>query len=299
MPDDINVEQTIANIEKYGEANPKELESAPPPAEEKPFLTFKNQDDFLKHEFEYKADQKQVKEDLATILKRAQQGYHYAQNMQKLNSEREAFDGERKTLTQQMQEAQALNQKWSKFEQYAQQNPQWYDHWNSAWETRDQQQAQTNGDDFSQKLEAALADKLKPFEELLAERQQVKQSAMMAENDRALDDQIKSIRTNYKDIDFDRTDPETGKSLEYEVLEWMQQNGVTNFSHAFKAYYHDNLVKMEIERQKESEQKALAEKKKKGILDEKIIPGSKPAGAMKGKSWDQIAQTAAREYGIA
>lgn len=299
MSQDIDVSKTIENIEKYGEANPKELQETAAPAEEKPYLVFKTNDDFLNHQLEYKAADKPVKENLQTILQRAQQGYHYAQSMQKLKMEREGFETERKTIQQQIEEAKAINDKWSKFEQYAKENPEWYDHWHSAWENRQQTtDQQTATDDVQARIDAVLAEKLKPFEGLLSEKQQLEQQTKIAEQDRLLDDSIKSIRTQYKDIDFDRTDPETGKSLEYQVLEFMAQNGVTDFRHAFKAFYHDNLVKMEIERQKEAEQKALIDKKKKGIVDEKIVPGSRKPVDTRNMSWDQIAQLAAKDMGI-
>lgn len=299
MSQDIDVSKTIENIEKYGEANPKELQETAAPAEEKPYLVFKTNDDFLNHQLEYKAADKPVKENLQTILQRAQQGYHYAQSMQKLKMEREGFETERKTIQQQIEEAKAINDKWSKFEQYAKENPEWYDHWNSAWENRQQAPGQqTAPDDVQARIDAVLAEKLKPFEGLLSEKQQLEQKAKIAEEDRLLDESIKSIRSQYKDIDFDRTDPETGKSLEYQVLEFMTQSGMTNFQHAFKAFYHDNLVKREIERQKEAEQKALIDKKKKGIVDEKTVPGSRKPVDTRNMSWDQLAQLAAKDLGI-
>lgn len=299
MSQDIDVSKTIENIEKYGEANPKELQETAAPAEEKPYLVFKTNDDFLNHQLEYKAADKPVKENLQTILQRAQQGYHYAQSMQKLKMEREGFETERKTIQQQIDEAKTINDKWSKFEQYAKENPEWYDHWNSAWENRQQAPGQqTAPDDVQARIDAVLAEKLKPFEGLLSEKQQLEQKAKIAEEDRLLDESIKSIRSQYKDIDFDRTDPETGKSLEYQVLEFMTQSGMTNFQHAFKAFYHDNLVKREIERQKEAEQKALIDKKKKGIVDEKTVPGSRKPVDTRNMTWDQIAQLAAKDMGI-
>lgn len=299
MSQDIDVSKTIENIEKYGEANPKELQETAAPIDEKPYLSFKTNDDFMNHQLEYKAADKPVKENLQTILQRAQQGYHYAQNMQKLKMDREGFETERKTIQQQIEEAKTINDKWSKFEQYAKENPEWYDHWNGAWENRQQAPGQqTAPDDVQARIDAVLAEKLKPFEGLLSEKQQFEQTQKMADEDRMLDESIKSIRTQYKDIDFDRTDPETGKSLEYQVLEFMTQNGVTNFQHAFKAFYHDNLVKREIERQKEAEQKALVDRKKKGIVDEKTVPGSRKQVDTKNMSWDQLAQLAAKDLGI-
>lgn len=299
MSQDIDVSKTIENIEKYGEANPKELQETAAPIDEKPYLSFKTNDDFMNHQLEYKAADKPVKENLQTILQRAQQGYHYAQNMQKLKMDREGFETERKTIQQQIEEAKTINDKWSKFEQYAKENPEWYDHWNGAWENRQQAPGQqTAPDDVQARIDAVLAEKLKPFEGLLSEKQQSEQRQKIADEDRMLDESIKSIRTQYKDIDFDRTDPETGKSLEYQVLEFMTQNGINNFQHAFKSFYHDNLVKREIERQKEAEQKALVDRKKKGIVDEKTVPGSRKQVDTKNMSWDQLAQLAAKDLGI-
>jgi len=296
---DIDVEKTIDNIEKFGEANPKELEAAP--KEEAPYLAFKSQDDFFKHQLEYKADEKPIKEDLATILKRAQQGYHYAQNMHKLKADRETFENERKTIQQMQEEARATQDKWSKFETYAKENPEWYDHWSSAWENRQQglgQQSQSTADDFDARLNAALEQRLKPFEGLLSEKQQAEQRAKIAEQDRQLDDQVKSIRGKYKNIDFDRTDPETGKNLEFRVLEFMQENGMNRFDLAFKAFYHDDLVKMEMEKSKETAQKIEADKRKQGIVDVKTVPGSKRQVDTRNMNYDQITALAMRELGI-
>lgn len=299
--ENIDVEKTIANIEQYGEANPKELAGEAVQAEEKPFLSFKNNDDFLKYELEYKADQKTVKEDLATILQRAQKGYHYAQNMQKFNQDRESFENERKTISQQMAEAKALQEKWSKFENYAKEKPEWYEHWENAWNNRESQGREFSGEhtDFESKLNNALAERLKPYDELLNKSKDIELQAKISEDDRVLDDQVKSIRKTYANIDFDRTDPATGKSLEFQVLEFMSQNGMNNFNHAFKAFYHDNLVKLEIERQKETEQKSIMEKKKMGIIGEKPLNGiSKRVSDTKGLSWDQIAAMAGKDLGI-
>lgn len=296
---DIDVEKTIENIEKYGEANPKELQAEATPVEEKPFLSFKTNDDLLKYQLEYKAADRPVKEDLATILQRASKGYHYAQEMQKLKAEKDAFEAERSGFKPLVDESKALHDKWSKFEAYAKENPQWYDHWNRAWESRGQDQASDGQPhvDIEQKLQAVLSEKLKPYESLLTEKQQLEQKARMAEDDRVLDDQIKSIRSKYPNIDFDRTDPETGKSLEYKVFEFMTQNGMTNFGHAFKAFYHDNLVSLELERKQELEQKAQAERKKAGIVDVRDLKTPKRQIDTK-LSWDQIAQMAQKDLGI-
>ena len=299
MPE-LNGEEIVSNIEKYGSADgdpnaPKETppeKSAEGTTPEPQGFSFKTEEDLFKHKLKYKADSKEVEEDIGTILKRASQGYHWAQKMNQLNTERAEWETKLKT-------AEELTGKWSKFDEYAKQNPAWYQHWEQAWQQRGQNQAEPLSSDgnIDQRVNALLEERLAPFKQYMDEVNLQKQKDQLQNEDKALDEQVRSIREKYKDIDFDATDPESGKSLEFKILEFGSQNGIKTFDAAFKAFYHDELVKRAVEQRKDELAKQTQAQTKAGIVPPGT-PGQKPPPNLKGLNHDQLAALAAKEFGL-
>jgi len=151
---------------------------------------------------------------------------------------------------------------------------------------------------LEQKLQSLLEEKLKPVNELLSQHEQKKLEERLSTEDRELEGQIKSIREKHPDLDFDATDPESGKSLEYKVLEFGVKNNIKNFEVAFKAFYHDELVKRAAEKAKDALSKEKQQSVKAGIIDQKSTSGKVGQPNLKGLSHDQVAQLAAKEFGI-
>lgn len=302
MPE-LDADKLVENIEKYGSADggPAEpqKEAAPPPAEAQAApastgFSFKSPDELLKHKLKYTASGKDIEEDIGTILKRASQGYNYAQAMNQLNTERSQWETKCKT-------ADEINQKWSRFEEYAQKDPAWYQHWENAWNNRGQNLAepQTSDGNLEQKLQLLLEEKLKPVNELLSQHEQKKVQEKLSAEDQELDRQVKSIREKYSDLDFDATDPESGKSLEYKVIEFGLQNGIKNFEHAFNAFYRDELEKRAAEKAKDALSKEKQAKAKAGIIDSQSTSAPKtPPPNYKSLNWDQLRDLASKELGI-
>jgi len=292
----------VENIEKYGNANgdpsaQKEPVAEPtqdPKAEPAPTgFSFKTQDDLFKHKLKYKTDNKEVEEDIGTILKRAGQGYHYAQLIHRLNTEKASWE-------EKVKNADSLTEKWGRFENYAKENPAWYQHWEQAWANKGQNLAEPEVSDgnIDQKVNALLAEKLAPFQQMLKERDDEKLRAQLSKEDQELEQQVKSIREKYKDIDFEATDPESGKSLEYKVLEFGHKHGIKSFDTAFKAFYHDELVKREREAAKAEAAKETQQRTKAGFVEPGAAPTKSPQPSLQGLNWDQTAALAAKSLGI-
>lgn len=304
MPE-LDGEKIMENIEKYGNADgdpsapPAELapETSSPEAKaqaQAAAFSFATQDDLLKHEVEYAWNGKQIKEPLSVVLQRAGKGYDYAQQMNRLNTERSEWETKVKT-------AEELHGKWSRFDEYAKQNPAWYQHWENAWQNRSQNLAEPGQSDgnLDAKLNALLEERLKPVNELLTHHEQQKLREKVEGEDKALEHDIKSIRESHPDLDFDATDPESGKSLEYKVLEYMSKEGIRSFNSAFKAFYHDELVKRAREQAKDEQSKAKIAQTKAGIIEpQRSTSGSRPAPNLRALSWDQTNELAMRELGI-
>ena len=308
MPE-INAEELVSNIEKFGSAEgdpaAKSAQNLEPGVEstqndassgesaQPTGFSFKTADDLYKHRLKYKADEKEVEEDIATILKRASQGYHYAQKMNQLNTRETEWE-------QKVKAAEEKEAKWARFDEYAKQNPDWYNHWENAWQNRGVNVAepQTSEGNIDAKLNALLEERLKPVNELLSQHEQRKLQERVQSEDKELEQAIGSIRQKHPDIDFDATDPESGKSLEYKVLEFGVKNGIKNFEVAFKAFYHDELVKRAQEKAKDTVSKETQARVKSGILPDKGGSNGKPAPNLKGLNHDQVMQLAAKELGI-
>jgi len=306
---DSDVNQMIENVDKFddinGDPNAKQEEEKPaeqvqeeqPAAEEQP-LSFKTKDDLLKYKLSYKTDGgKDVEEDLATILKRASGGYHFAQRMNEYNQKMQQYNDE---YLPQIDSANQIKEKYGKFEEYAKENPEWYDHWSNAWENRYSQQQGLEQDPQQtnvKMLESMLAEKLNPINDFMNSYQQQQAQAV---HEKEFDQQFQAVektRQQFKDVDFDYVNPETGKSLEYEVLEFMQKSGIQDFNAAFKAYHHDSLVKMQVEQARAAQEKAEVERKKNGILDIKSTPKTRTPN-LQGKNLDQLMDIALKDQDI-
>jgi hypothetical protein len=197
-----------------------------------------------------------------------------------------------------------MTEKWSKFEKYAKENPKWYDHWSRAWEQRENlqdggeaSQLRAQGFDESQ-ITAILEQKLEPIREFITKQQAQSEQLQLREQDQALDQEIKETRAAFPSIDFDKSDPETGKTLTWQVMEFANERGM-GFQDAFKVFYHDKLLSSKMEEEKArwaDEQKANS---KKGIIGNMPTSKKDPLQPDLGKSnWDQVAEYAGKQLGI-
>lgn len=233
--------------------------------------------------FEYQALGKTISEDLETILKRASMGYDYAQKAADL---KEQF-----TKAQEVRE-QALQtqQKWEHLDKYAQENPEWHQHVQDAWEKRDAYaKGAVNPDDPTMGYIKGLESKLSEFESFKKEMLEYQQQQRVSKEDAALAEEIQSIQKSYPDIDFKASDPATGKTLEYAVLEHANANGINKFSTAFKDFYSDKLITMAREKAKMELASSVKENTKSGLLGKTSAPTAGISQAsVAGKSYEQI-----------
>lgn len=309
---DEQVAEMVGNIDKYDDINgDPEKQSQPEQKEQEQQeqvepgaqpLTFKTYDDLLKHKLKYKSDMgKEVEEDLATVLQRASAGYHFAQRMNEYN---QLMTDYKSKYEPSIQEANALKEKYGKFEEYAKENPQWYDHWSSAWENRHNQMTETGEMQEEQPsniqaiLKDMLAQELGPVRDFMSQQQQTIQSKQIADEDRALSDAVDKTRKEFSQVDFDKTDPQTGESLEYQVLKFMHQSGIQDFNTAFKAFYHDNIVKMQVEQAREQALRDDQERKKNGIIDIQTTPVRRTQPNLKNLNLDQAMELALKDRDI-
>jgi hypothetical protein len=238
----------------------------------------------------YTAAGKEIEEPLDVVLKRASQGYHYAQNMQGLKKEREEFE---KTVADREAQIRDMEQKWSPYENYAKENPDWAKHVQESWQNRTGFNGQQNGTqagDFvlPEHVRQEL-DELRGFKD---EFRGFQQSLRQEKEDLALKQQIDTVVKEYPDIDFSRTDPETGESLEFKVIEHAQANGIRNFRAAFRDFYHSELHNRAVTKAKEEAAKTIQERNREGFVGESLstAKGLQTPQNLKNKSYFDLVQ---------
>lgn len=217
------------------------------------------------------------------LIQWAQQGHDYGQRMAEINRLRAEQD-------QKMQSVSQIESKYKPIEEYIQKNPQWWDHVNKTWEQRSQ--ILNDGSPQTQEL-LELKNQLQELKSFRDDFLKQKDLETKKQQDSALDSEIKSIRKNYPDINFDAVD-DTGKTLEYRILEHAQANDISNFRAAFRDYQHDKLIQLAQEKAKETVNQDLQKKTKLGLLGKTKVPlkGIQRAENVKSKSWDDLAQEA-------
>jgi len=219
----------------------------------------------------------------------AQQGYDYAQRMQGFNKERTEFEENKRQISE-------LEARYKPVEDYYSKNPDRWDYVNKQYE------ALKNGLDpsnpISQKIQS-LESKLSEYDKFIKESQQEKQSQRRLQEDQSLDQEIKSIRESYKDLDWQSPDGE-GKNLEFRVLEHASKIGTDKFRVAFRDLHHDQLIKQAEERAKEVVVKEKQKQTKLGLLGQSSTPklGVTDVQDIKNKSYDELIAEGMEELGL-
>ena len=206
-------------------------------------------------EFEYTALGDTRKEPLSLILKRAPQGYDYAQKM-------ESYKQQQAELERIRQEAEARHSKYAHIDEYAAQNPEWYDHWSQAYEQRQaglnqSEQPSVDLSPIKQEIDALKNDFMGVKEFVTKQQQSVEDSKYW--------DEIKAIQKDFPEVDMNQAD-EQGKTLEYKVLEHAKENGIGSFRVAFRDFYHDQLKSRMYEQAKQDMLKKDKELRKQGVV---------------------------------
>lgn len=241
-------------------------------------------------EYEYTARKGIVKEKLSMILKRASQGYDYAQVMSEANLKQKEYESKYKH--------------YEAVDKYAQENKDWWENINKSYQERlgqtqaqppqqTQEQAQTGIPPELQTMINPLAQELSSLKESIGEILKERQEQVTQREDAALAEQITGVRQKYGNVDFDTPD-ENGQSLEVKVLNHAQENGIKNFRTAFLDYYHDDLTKLHEEKGQEAAMKNLQSKSRLGLLKQST-PKSTPQRSIRETSYNDLVDQALNE----
>lgn len=225
-------------------------------------------------------------DDEAKLTDWAQRGYDYAQKVGEWNKERESWNAERSKF-----------QKYTEIDQFAQSNPDWWQHVEQSWLSRAGQHS-TDGQ-ANPAIQSIVEKELQPVREFLQELQSERKAELERKADETLRDEVESIQKKYQNLDFNRIQP-SGKTLESEVLDHAIRNGFPSFKAAFLDYYGDNLIEMTRQSAKEEALKTIQNNNRSGVLGEsptrQVKPGEFSYNSQ--KSYNDLAKEALAELGI-
>lgn len=230
-------------------------------------------------EFSFTVGGKEIKANRDKVIRWAQMGYDAPTKLGQLTKELESWKQKESTFKQ-------MQEKYGAVDEYVRQNPQFWDHVLKQYEQRTQMMndpANPLAQTVSQ-LQAQMQE-LQQYKQSIEEQQK---SARIQQEDQAYMKEFEAVKTAYPQVDFVTPD-ESGKSLEYKVLEYATQNGITKFTTAFRDFYHDELMKMREEQGKEKVVKDKQGNKIKGILGISSQPTRKTSDDVKGKSYGDLA----------
>lgn len=246
-----------------------------------------------KEMFRYNAAGKEIEEDRETVLKRASMGYHYAQNMEQLKADRANLEAEQSRVRE-------SENKWSAYDTYSNENPEWASHVKNQWENRNQFGQSQDSTQANVDIPPALQGEMQELRQFRDEFKGFMSANKREKEDAELNGQIDSTRKSYEDIDFSYSDPTSGKTLEFQVLEHMQVHGLNNFRAAFRDFYYDKLLAREVTKAKEETAKGLQERQRNGYLAESDTPvlGIRQPNNIKNKSYFDLIDEGIKELGI-
>lgn len=251
------------------------------------------QDPQFPDEYAFTVGGKEVKgkwtSDRDKVIKWAQMGYEAPTKIGSLTKEIESWK-------QKGTHFEALEKKYGEIDKYVREKPDFWDHVQKTYQQRNQALQ-----DQSNPLAATVSEMQKQVQELVAYKSEVEQRqqhAQAARDDQAYQADFEGIKKQYPKIDF-ATPGDDGKSLEYKVLEYANENGIKSFKTAFRDFYHDELLKFSAEEAKEKVAKDKFKNTKLGLLGRTDKPTKQMSSDVRGKSYDDLVAEALQEHGIA
>lgn len=237
-------------------------------------------------EYSIKYGGKEIKAPLDKVLRWAEQGYDAPNKIGELNKKLTE-------LTARETHLKELEQKYKQVDEYVRKNPDWWTHVTSQY---DQLKAQQTG--LAPEVIAPLKQELDQLKQGFQTIEQEREQARIKQEDEVYRNELETIKKSYPKVDFSSQD-ESGKSLEYRVLDYAVQNGIKKFTTAFRDFYHDEILKMKEEEAKEKVITSKQTKTKLGILDISSTPSRKVGNQdVRGRSYNDIEKDILSELGL-
>lgn len=281
MEDELNIDAIVAETEASTN-NEIPMEGNSPPVEAAPTTP---------QEYEFESNGQKIKAPIEKILRWASMGHSAPNKIGELSNKLKEFESKSETY-------QSYEKTYAPIDQWAKQNP---DKWNALvnhWQQAQYGALPTEPGQPAVNLPPEVIQKLQEHDQRWQKMDEIERNQKIQASDQSLDQEVKSIREQYANLDFDAPD-EKGKPLELQILEHATRNGIPSFRAAFRDYCFDKLGA--FSESKGREMAAMPSKTKAGLLGRNPTPAGTRTQApdLKGRNYDQIhAMILEKELGI-
>ena len=186
------------------------------------------------------------------------------QNQRSFKEERAKFEAERGDLNKYNE----YKQKYEAVDQYAIQNPDWWNYVQEQFQQRGTfglQKDQTIPEPVRNTI-SALNKELGDLKNELGEFRTWKQEAQLAKDVQEIETEFKGVSSSFKNVDF-LTPDDSGVNLKSKVLQHGAEHGFPTFKSAFLDFYSDNLFKQAQETGMKSATESIQKSKDAGIVN--------------------------------
>lgn len=298
------MQEDIINPNEEGQFDfdsaPIEAETQPdsevsvPATEEKPAESEPQASDEEMWEYIYKGESVQVPKSKAQNI--LQQAHVLDEKFATFNKSQEDFNAKQA-------EAQGIIDRYQKIDQFAMENPEWFNEVQTAYEQKMARQGLPADLDMDDPMAQANLALKKEITDLKGELSQFKQEHELVKQGEAdeqqkalLKQQVDDLRGEFKDVNFDAKD-EHGISVENQVIKHALENDM-DYKTAFLSKMYPILLKAAEERGAKGAAESVQKKRELGIVSSGTTPRVKQAKSVDTtKSWEEIAQDTINEYG--
>jgi hypothetical protein len=243
-------------------------------------------------EYAFQHNGQEIKAPIDKVLRWAQQGYSAPQRIGELSQKLKDYEGKFKNY-------EGWEKTYAPIDKWAKENP---DKWQALFDGWQRAQFGGVSPDGNHTPPAALPkevlDKLNQHDQFIQSQQQERAQERERRADHALDTEITSLRKQYSNIDFDAPD-ESGRTLEYRVLEHATRMGIPSFEAAF---LHFNKAQLQQMYQGQGrERAAMSPQTKDALLGKNLAAkgqGPQVSELIKGRNLDQIHELVLQEMGL-
>jgi hypothetical protein len=221
----------------------------------------------------------------------AQKGFDYNQKMHDFRVEKKLFEQERARNKEKFEQL-------AEIDAYAKANPQWLKTVQDQWALiqSGQQPAMTPETELQ-----VLRSQLTQLQETMSEQKQSLEDRRVAELQATQEGSIQKYKDAHPEMDWASKDAE-GNSLEDRIGHAMLEKGVRDFSIMADSFLLKEHLNRKLMEGKESAAKSIQKANQMGLGKVTKQPGMgklRTEYDIKGKTYDQIAADALKEYGIA
>ena len=236
---------------------------------------------------------------LDQLINYAQQAYDYSEKMRDYKLQRQLFDSQQSEWKKKTADLEARVNQYKEVEDYIKTDPSWWDYVRSNYQQKVSEQG-GNLPPHVNEVIRGLTEKVENMSGYITTQQEREKLAQISQEDQTLDTSVGEYKTKFSQFDWKSLDG-NGLDLEKRILNHAIDNGIGTFKASANDYLHEEFLKRAELKAKEDTGKEIKKVTKLGLgpVRDSKASGIKRSENVSSKSWDDLADEALSELGLA